>query len=100
MFTPFSLWKLPVGTTRLEFVTSGRSVAISSLAVGQESTRASARASAVASDAIADTRLTLKVRLFTDDLDRNGNRTARQRRRTVQFTRRRARAKKSTLVQE
>src|ERR1700736_5006607 len=40
-FTPFSLCRLPVGTTRLEFVTSGRSVAISSLAVGQASARAS-----------------------------------------------------------
>src|SRR5580700_6559782 len=40
-FTPFSLWRLPTGTTRLEFVTSGRSVALSSLAVGQPSARAS-----------------------------------------------------------
>jgi len=39
-FTPFSLWKLPTGTTRLEFVTSGRSVAMSSLATGQPSARA------------------------------------------------------------
>jgi hypothetical protein len=40
-FTPFSLCRLPTGTTRLEFVTSGRSVAISSLAVGQETACAS-----------------------------------------------------------
>ena len=39
---PFSLWKLPTGTTRLEFVTSGRSVAISSDGCGQLSARASA----------------------------------------------------------
>jgi hypothetical protein len=40
-FTPFSLWRLPTGTTRLELVTSGRSVAISSFAVGQASACAS-----------------------------------------------------------
>src|SRR3984893_6420240 len=33
--TPFSICRLPAGTTRLELVTSGRSVMISSLAVGQ-----------------------------------------------------------------
>src|SRR5215469_14220714 len=38
--TPFSAWRLPKGTTRLEFVTSGRSVAISSAAVGHWSARA------------------------------------------------------------
>src|SRR2546427_8198395 len=32
--TPFSLCRLPAGTTRLEFVTSGRSVLISSLVLG------------------------------------------------------------------
>src|SRR6266404_1026701 len=31
---PFSLWRLPSGTTRLEFVTSGRSVAIADSDVG------------------------------------------------------------------
>src|ERR1700742_2414319 len=41
MLTPFSFCRLPTGTTRLELVTSGRSVAISSFAVGQESARAS-----------------------------------------------------------
>src|ERR1700740_1859391 len=39
--TPFSFCRLPTGTTRLELVTSGRSVAISSFAVGQDSARAS-----------------------------------------------------------
>jgi hypothetical protein len=34
---PFSFWRLPVGTTRLEFVTSGRSVVMPSFAVGQAS---------------------------------------------------------------
>src|ERR1700692_3012047 len=33
--TPFSICRLPAGTTRLEFVTSGRSVVISSLVLGQ-----------------------------------------------------------------
>src|ERR1700687_6045157 len=46
-FNPFSLCRLPIGTTRLEFVTSGRSVAIWSLAVGQASARASTAASIV-----------------------------------------------------
>ena len=32
---PFSICKLPAGTTTLEFVTSGRSVAISSPMTGQ-----------------------------------------------------------------
>src|ERR1700749_3005778 len=40
VLTPFSFCRLPTGTTRLELVTSGRSVAISSFAVGQESARA------------------------------------------------------------
>ena len=35
--TPFSACKLPYGTTRLELVTSGRSVTISSALVGQQS---------------------------------------------------------------
>src|ERR1700730_8630551 len=35
--TPFSICRLPAGTTRLEFVTSGRSVVISSLVLGQPS---------------------------------------------------------------
>src|ERR1700686_5858368 len=35
--TPFSICRLPAGTTRLEFVTSGRSVLISSLLLGQPS---------------------------------------------------------------
>ena len=34
---PFSICRLPAGTTRLEFVTSGRSVLISSLVLGQPS---------------------------------------------------------------
>src|SRR5262245_33491229 len=34
---PFSACKLPVGTTRLELVTSGRSVAIGSVLVGHPS---------------------------------------------------------------
>src|ERR1700693_1326406 len=34
---PFSICRLPAGTTRLEFVTSGRSVVISSLVLGQPS---------------------------------------------------------------
>jgi hypothetical protein len=34
---PFSICRLPAGTTTLEFVTSGRSVAISSLVPGQVS---------------------------------------------------------------
>jgi len=34
---PFSICKLPAGTTTLEFMTSGRSVQISSLVVGQSS---------------------------------------------------------------
>jgi hypothetical protein len=45
---PFSLWKLPKGTTTLEFVTSGRSVAISSLGVGQFSPSARASATGIA----------------------------------------------------
>lgn len=49
-----------MGTTRLEFVTSGRSVAISSFAVGQES----ACASTAASDASRDIELIPKTRLF------------------------------------
>src|SRR5215469_7679851 len=32
--TPFSAWRLPKGTTRLELVTSGRSVTIASATVG------------------------------------------------------------------
>src|SRR6185437_13145851 len=40
-FRPFSFWRLPQGTTTLELVTSGRSVLISSVAVGQLSDRAS-----------------------------------------------------------
>src|SRR6202171_6531167 len=35
--TPFSICRLPAGTTRLEFVTSGRSVVIASLVLGQPS---------------------------------------------------------------
>src|SRR3984893_1909087 len=35
--TPFSICRLPAGTTRLEFVTSGRSVLIASLVLGQPS---------------------------------------------------------------
>src|ERR1700691_1844416 len=46
--TPFSACKFPYGTTRLELVTSGRSVAISSTLVGQGS---AALAGAVASTA-------------------------------------------------
>jgi hypothetical protein len=44
---PFSICRLPVGTTRLEFVTSGRSVAISDAAVGHSPARASAGATAI-----------------------------------------------------
>ena len=44
---PFSLWKLPAGTTRLELVTSGRSVAISDDEVGHSPACASAGAPAV-----------------------------------------------------
>src|SRR5260221_14361579 len=65
-FTPFSLCRLPTGTTILEFVTSGRSVAISSLAVGQ----ASARASTAARLANADSKPARRVRLRMKTLDR------------------------------
>src|SRR5258708_31814537 len=65
-FTPFSLCRLPTGTTMLEFVTSGRSVAISSLAVGQ----ASARASTAARLANADSKPARRVRLRMKTLDR------------------------------
>src|ERR1700710_1762727 len=41
---PFSICRLPVGTTRLEFVTSGRSVAISEDEDGHSPARASAGA--------------------------------------------------------
>src|SRR5258708_9207646 len=64
-FTPFSLCRLPTGTTMLEFVTSGRSVAISSLAVGQ----ASARASTAARLANADSKPATRVRLRLKTLD-------------------------------
>src|ERR1700737_998212 len=67
MFTPFSLCRLPVGTTRLEFVTSGRSVAISSLAVGQ----ASARASTAPKIGSAGSKHSWKVRLSTGWLQIN-----------------------------
>src|ERR1700738_2420755 len=63
-FTPFSLCRLPMGTTRLEFVTSGRSVAISSLLVGQPS----ACASAVPRIANADSQHIWSVRLLTETL--------------------------------
>jgi hypothetical protein len=57
-----------MGTTRLEFVTSGRSVAISFLAVGQEF----ADASTAASDASTGTKLILKTCLFTETLIETG----------------------------
>jgi hypothetical protein len=38
--TPFSFWRLPTGTTMLELVVSGRSVAMASFALGQLSARA------------------------------------------------------------
>src|ERR1700694_4257426 len=63
-FTPFSLCRLPTGTTRLEFVTSGRSVAIASLAVGQ----ASARASTAARIVHADSKHVRRVRLLIEIL--------------------------------
>src|SRR3984893_5357979 len=63
-FTPFSLWRLPTGTTRLEFVTSGRSVAISSLAVGQEP----ACASTAPRTADADSKNIWRLRLLTETL--------------------------------
>src|SRR6202012_4987074 len=49
---PFSLCKLPTGMTMLEFVTSGRSVAISSLGCGQLSPYARAPVAANASKAV------------------------------------------------
>jgi len=57
--TPFSLWKLPTGTTRLEFVTSGRSVAISSVGCGHFSARAAA--------AVSARNATRRCRPFADD---------------------------------
>jgi len=66
-FTPFSLWRLPTGTTRLEFVTSGRSVAISSLAVGQPS----ACASTAARTTNADSKPIWRVRLRTTTLTKS-----------------------------
>src|ERR1700681_1883831 len=63
-FTPFSLCRLPTGTTRLEFVTSGRSVAISSLTVGQPS----ACASTAPRTATADSKHIWRVRLRTRTL--------------------------------
>src|SRR5258708_16278440 len=65
-FTPFSLCRLPTGTTMMQFVTSGRSVAISSLAVGQ----ASARASTAARLANADSKPARRGRLRMKTLDR------------------------------
>jgi hypothetical protein len=47
MLTPFSCWKLPFGTTRLELVMSGRSVAISLPGCGQDSDAAAAPAVSV-----------------------------------------------------
>ncbi len=44
---PFSFCKLPTGTTILELVTSGRSVAMSSPGLGQPSARAAVAAVAV-----------------------------------------------------
>jgi hypothetical protein len=53
-----------MGTTRLEFVTSGRSVAISSLAVGH----VSADASTAPKTANAESKNIWKVRLLTETL--------------------------------
>jgi hypothetical protein len=63
--SPALKWQIsPIGTTRLEFVTSGRSVAISSLAVGQPS----AFASTAQRTANADTAQIWKICTFTETL--------------------------------
>src|ERR1700755_811992 len=73
--TPFSFCRLPTGTTRLELVTSGRSVAISSFAVGQDSARASIAPGNASADSTLNQRRTL-CRLTTHLIGASGGQKA------------------------